>query len=123
MNITGFTDPEKQALMELLLLGMYSDGHLATTEDERVKKLLESMAFTSEHARKQFADSSITKLRERNATAESTRGYLIAIAKEFSTTDTRARAVSALEDLLRSDNRVTDREREFLTAVNEIFQG
>jgi len=122
MNVTGFTDIQKQALMDLLVLGMYSDGNLASAEDARIQNLLDAIHFPSEYDQQKFTDASITRVRQHDGTPESTRLFVVGIAKSLSTPEIRRQACDALDDLLASDGQVTDQEGQFMAVVREVFQ-
>jgi len=47
MNITEFTQEQKQALFDLLVVGMYADCNLASAEDDRGQKVLDAFQFGS----------------------------------------------------------------------------
>lgn len=120
MNVTNFSDKQKQALLDLLVLGMYADGHLAAVEDLRIQKLLATMQFSSEHAKAQFVDASIARVRLHDS-RQSLPSLLTEIGNELSTPESRRRAIEAVDELLSSDNRITDKEREFLASVRSAF--
>ena len=58
MNINEFTDQQKQAVVDLLVLGMYADGNLDLIEDEKARRVLDSIQFKSDSARQYFLDAS-----------------------------------------------------------------
>jgi hypothetical protein len=122
MNLTGFTEQQKQALLDLLVLGMYADGKLGSTEDERIEAVLDTIEFSSDSARQQFVDASFARARKHDGSPESARAFLVEIAKSFSTPEIRRRVYDALEDLLSSDNQIADRERRLLVIVVEEFK-
>jgi hypothetical protein len=122
MNFTGFTEPEKLALLDLLVLGMYADGHLAAVEDARLQRLLDAMELTSDHAKQKAADASVTRVSRLGGSADAVRAAVAELAKAFSAVDVRHRACDALDDLLSSDDKVTDREKEFLCQVRPTLQ-
>lgn len=121
MNIAGFTDSQKERLLDLLLMGMYSDFHLARSEEARIQKLLDGFQFPSSHARNQFADASIARVRSLGASPDTTADVLAKMAKEFESPDVRRKAADALEVLLFSDSKLIGREREFLANVRKAF--
>ena len=47
VNTKGFSAEQQSALLDLLVLGMYQDRHLALAEDRRVQSLLKSFDFGS----------------------------------------------------------------------------
>lgn len=122
MDLTGFSDKQRQALLDLLIFGMYLDGNLSSIEDLRISDLLDSMKFESEDARRRFADASYTRARQRSNSPEAIRAFVAEIAKNFPAPDLRRRTFNLLESLLASDKKVVERERELLTAVKKEFK-
>ena len=121
MNLTGFTDQQKQALVDLLVLGMYADGNLDLIEDEKARRVLDTIQFTSDSARQYFIDGSFARARKHNVSRELTRTYVAGIAKNFSMPAMRRAVYSALEDSLSSDNKIVERECQLLVVVAEEF--
>jgi len=122
MNLANFNDQQKQALLDLLVMGMYADGNLADVEDRKIEGVLATMKFSSESDRKQFIDASVTRARECLGSAGSTRGRAAEMAKHFPTADLRRKAYNGLEELLASDNKVVDKENQFLGIVRDEFK-
>jgi hypothetical protein len=122
MNLDGFSQGQKEALLDLLVLGMYADGHLATVEDECVQELLKAMEFTSDYARDQFADACFTRVRHKAGSPEKMEAQVRELAKCFSGREDRYQALLALDELLASDDRVTGAEGKFLALVKAVFQ-
>ena len=122
MNITEFTDQQKQAVVDLLVLGMYADGNLDLIEDEKARRVLDSIQFSSDSARQYFLDASFARARKHGASAKTTRSYVSEIAKAFPTPAVRRQVYTALEDSLASDHNLADKERELLIVVSEEFK-
>lgn len=121
MNITSLSESEKNALLDLLVLGMYADGHLAAVEDVCIQRLLDAMSLGSDHAKQEAVDASVTKVSRIGSAPAAVRSAVAEIAKAFPKPDARRLACQALDGLLASDNQVTGREKEFLTVVREVF--
>lgn len=121
MNLSGLTDKHKERLLDLLILGMYADAHLARSEEARIQKLLDALNFSSPDARNRFADAGITRARNVISSPASVNSAISDMAKEFATPEIRKRATDALELLLFSDSKMLDREREFLANVKKTF--
>lgn len=121
MDLNAFTDIQKQALVDLLTLGMYADGNLDLIEDEIARNVLDAIPFSSDSARQYFIDASFTRARKNSASPESTRKYVAHIGNMFSTQALRSQARAALEESLKSDNNLADRERELLAMVAKEF--
>jgi hypothetical protein len=122
MNLTEFTDQQKQALVDLLVLGMYADGNLDFIEDEKARRVLETIQFPSDGDQQRFLDASFARARKYNVSPEATRQYVTQIAKNFSTPAIRRQVYSALEDSLSSDRRLADQECQLLVIVSEEFK-
>jgi uncharacterized tellurite resistance protein B-like protein len=122
MDLTGFTDQQKQSLVDLLVLGMYADGNLDLIEDEKARQVLEAIQFPSESARQYFIDASFARARKHGASAKTTRSYVSEIAKSFLTPAVRRQVYDALNDSLLSDHQLADKEKELLAVVSEEFK-
>lgn len=122
MDFAGYTDPQKAALLDLLLYGMYLDGNLSAIEDRRIGELLATMEFPSEDARRRFLDAAYTRTRQRSSSMEGIRSFVVEVAKHFSSPDLRRRTFNLLESMVSSDNNVIEKERVLLAIVREEFK-
>jgi uncharacterized tellurite resistance protein B-like protein len=122
MNLTEFTDQQKQSLVDMLVLGMYADGHLDLIEDEIARQVLDSIQFSSDSARQYFLDASFARARKQGASAKTARSYVSEIAKSFPTPAMRREVRDALEESLTSDHNLADKEKELLAVVSEEFK-
>jgi uncharacterized tellurite resistance protein B-like protein len=122
MNLIGFTDQQKQTLLDLLVIGTYADGNLADAEDTKIEGVLDTIKFASEDERNRTIDASFTRARQHLGSPQVTRGFVADIAKHFPSPDLRRKAYSDLEELLSSDNKVDDKENQLLAIVREEFK-
>jgi hypothetical protein len=122
MNMTEFTDLQKQSLVDLLVLGMYADGNLDLIEDEKARRVLDSIQFPSDSARQYFLDASFARARKHGASPKTTRSYLSEIARSFPTPALRRQVYTALEDSLTSDRQLAEKECELLVVISEEFK-
>ena len=63
IGLTGFSTAQQRALLDLLVLAMYADGHLTTIEDEQLQKLLTAFGHTEEFDRQREFDAAVTRMR------------------------------------------------------------
>ena len=119
MNTKGFSDEQKAALTDLLVLGMYQDRHLASAENEQVKRLLASFEFPSDYAQQQFVDAAFARVNKHPQTEEAIRSSVFECAAKFETEAHRRKAFGTLAELLASDNNVTGDENRFIAIVRE----
>jgi hypothetical protein len=122
MNLTGFNDQQKQALLDLLVMGMYADGNLADVEDRKIEGLLMTIKFSSDNDRRKFIDASVARVRQRLGKPDAARAFVADLAKQFPTADNRRKAYAGLEEMLASDNKVVDKENQFLGVVKDEFK-
>lgn len=122
MNITGFAQEQKQALLDLLIIGMYADHNLASAEDKRIEQLLDTFGFSSDYERRKFCDEAFTRASRQSGSPEVIRSYLNQIAGHFPTREIRQRAYDVLADLLTSDGSLSPEESKLLVASKEVFQ-
>jgi uncharacterized tellurite resistance protein B-like protein len=122
MNVTGFNQDQKQALLDLLILGMYADHNLTSSEDTRVGQLLDTFNFSSDYERNQFSDAAFTRSSRYADTPEAICSYVSQVATHFPTKEIRKSAYDILKDLLTSDGRATTEESKLLSATREIFE-
>ena len=122
MNVTGFTQEQKQALLDLLIVGMYADHNLASAEDERVEQLLDTMSFPSDFERNKYSDATFSRVSRQSGSPESIHAFVGQVASHFPTLEIRRRAYNILDDLLTSDGKVTSEESQLLAATRDVFQ-
>ena len=121
MNLTGFTDEQKRALVDLLVLGMYADGNLDLIEDEKARRVLDTIQFPLDSDRQYFLDASFARARKNNASPEAVRTFVAGIAKIIPAPAMRREVYNVLEDSLSSDNKIAETETKLLTIITEEF--
>lgn len=122
MNLNDFTEAERQALLDLAMLAMYADGHLAAAEDERIQRLLTAMGCSTEYDRGKHFDASVSRVSRHSATAAAARTHAESLAKSFATREQRRRVQDILEDVAGSDSKLSAQESGFLTVVREALK-
>lgn len=122
MKPTEFTPEQREALLDLAMLAMYADGHLAAAEDERVQRLLSTMGYTTEYDQSREYDDSVSRVSRHSTTAASAQAYAIILARRFETLNQRGQVQRILAELVASDSAVTSQETNFLTLVREALQ-
>jgi len=123
MDLNALNAEQRNALLDLLVLAMYSDGHLARTEDARIERLLGAMGFASKYEREREVDAAITRVRQYSDTVSSSRQHAQTLAHAFPTRGSRDSVISALSELLASDNDVSPAETRLLATIKEALEG
>ena len=121
MSFEGFSDRQKEVLLDLLLFGMYIDGNLSSIEDRRISELLDTLPFESPDARNRFLDAAYARVRQRSFSPETIRTFALETAREIDSADLRRRSFNLLSSIVTSDNSVADKEKVLLQVVREAF--
>lgn len=121
MNLAALTPDQQRALLDLLMLGMYADRHLATVEDARMQRFLAALRLPSEaEARRQF-DASVARVREAAGSPEAARRLIATAAAAFPAQPSRLEVLAELTCLLGSDGQVPEPERRYLELAEEVL--
>jgi uncharacterized tellurite resistance protein B-like protein len=122
MTLANFNEPQRQALLDLVVLAVYADGHVASGEDERVRRLLDGMGVVSDYERNRLFDASVTRVRQHVKTAETVRAHAVDLARNFATTEHRGEVEGIVDDVLASDSQVAPEEAQFATIVKAVLE-
>jgi len=122
MNLTGYTDAQRQALLDLTMLAAYADGHLASVEDERIGRLLTALGCDTDYDRAKHYDASVSRISRHSATADTARGHAMQLARQFTSPEHRHQVLAVLDDLVTSDHSIAAKECGFLEVVREALQ-
>jgi len=122
MNISGFSEPQREAFLDLLVLGMYSDHKLTLAEDASVQSVLDGFRCESDYERNKYLDAATARVREKARTEDSARAYAVGLAQKFKSPEHQRTVYEMLERVLASDNAVSARESGLLSVVKEAFQ-
>jgi hypothetical protein len=119
MEISRLTDPQRQALLDILILAMYADGRLDLEEDARLNRVLSSMGVETEYDRDRVLDASITRLRTYSQNPQLARTHAVQLAQSFSDPEQCRGVYQLIEQQVNSDSSVVPNEHEFLSAMRQ----
>ncbi len=121
MNMATLSEKQKEALMDLLVVGMYADRNLASAEDLYALRLLKMFEFSSEEEQRRFYDGSFARASRHTGSAEAMNAYVKELSASFSTRESRQNVFEILLELLRSDGKLTAEESELLSSLKQVF--
>jgi uncharacterized tellurite resistance protein B-like protein len=121
MDLTKLTTDERNALLDALVLAMYSDAHLARTEDARIEKLLGAMGFPAKFERDREFDAAVTRVRKHADSTTAAREVTNNLATTLSKRGDRDTVIQAITELIGSDSRVSPEETKFLDMIKAAF--
>jgi hypothetical protein len=122
MEISRLTDPQRKALLDILILAMYADGHLDLGEDARLERLLASMGVETEYDRDRVLDDSITRLRTYSQNPQVARTHAVQLAQSFTDPEQCRGVYQLIEQQVNSDSSVVPAEHEFLSAMRQALK-
>ena len=121
-NLSGFTAPQCEALLDLLVMATYLDQHLGLAEDLRVEALLTAIGYATAYDRQRQLDASVTRVRQYTEKAELTRTHTAKLAKCFTTPDQGQQVYALLKDLISCDGQIATAEGQFLAVLREVLE-
>jgi 6-phosphogluconolactonase/glucosamine-6-phosphate isomerase/deaminase len=119
MNISAFNMKQQTALLDLCVLGMYADGHLACSEDAQIQKLLTAMGFETPYDHQVQFDAAVTRVRQHSANWDTVCARMKDLAGLFATSQEKQQAFDTVQDLMLGDGQLSDKETRFLTALQQ----
>lgn len=122
MNAPNLDALQSEGLLDLLILGMYADGHLAISEDERMHEFLKQQGATNVEDRLRLIGEGVTRV-GRHAGNDVTRPQYVAhLAGRFTRSAEKNLALAVLERLLCVDETFATREERFWNEVKAVFE-
>ncbi|MHB1307315.1 MAG: hypothetical protein ACYC23_09570 [Limisphaerales bacterium] len=121
INLHGFDVSQQEALLDLLVLGMYSDGRLTAIEDDRIQSLLAGMGCESRPEGERLFDASVTRVRQHLEPPDATLDFVMELARRFPGRELQGRVQALLDELLAADSQLTTEERLFEGLVRDAF--
>jgi hypothetical protein len=121
MSLKNFNEQQKQAMLDLAVLAMYSDGHLAAAEDERILRLLAAMEHGTDYDCGKQYNEALTRVSRHSPTVASARAYIATLAQLFTTREQQRIVLDLVDDLVSSDSKVSPQEGAYLAVVREAF--
>jgi hypothetical protein len=122
IGLTGFTTAQQRALLELLVLAMYADGHLTTIEDEQLQKLLTAFGHTEEFDRQREFDAAVTRMRPFAQSIQKAKEQALLLADAFTTRSQQKQVYGAVQQIMTSDRHVSSWESTLLSELGLKFR-
>jgi uncharacterized tellurite resistance protein B-like protein len=121
MDLKHLSAEKRNAILDVLVVAMYSDAHLARAEDARIERLLSAMGFAAKFERDREFDAAVTRIRQYSDPVTANREVSQNLAKAFSSSADRNQIIHSLTELVGSDSRVTAEETRFLETIKATF--
>ncbi len=115
-----FTQPQREALIDLLLLGMYADHTLSLAENQFLDDEVEELVWDSPTSPGAYLSAAIHRVRSAEESAEKRNALLQSITERFGNVHGKQGALIVLNDLLTSDG-MAEQEQALMAEIQRIF--
>jgi len=114
----GLTQGQREAIVDLLVFGMYSDRTVSLAEDQLIQRRLEAMDWQSVETIDQYYDRAVTRVRDiLDGGAATRQRFLDGVAERLGPMETREKAFSLCRQLFLSDGTESEDEQALEEAL------
>ncbi|WP_309401029.1 hypothetical protein [Cerasicoccus maritimus] len=99
----GLKQPQREAIVDLLVFCMYSDRTVSLAEDQLIQRRLESMDWQAVESIDNYYDRSVTRVRDILSNDDARTSFLTRIADRLEDAGTREKAFQLSHQLFLSD--------------------
>jgi hypothetical protein len=113
----GLTQPQREAIVDLLLFAMYEDQRVAMQEDIFIDQHVRKMKWESGTYPSTYVDMATARVRQARESAEGREHFLRRIRDRLSDPVAKQRAVDMCRELLDADRIESAEESQFLASL------
>lgn len=106
------TQPQREALFDILSLAIHADAHLSLAEEDLLQQPFVAKGWKSEFPKDLFIEESFDRAREAADSDDAVMDYLMDRAEVFATKAAQAEACGVIKGILEADG-VNAEENEF----------
>ncbi|ESA33850.1 hypothetical protein N836_19640 [Leptolyngbya sp. Heron Island J] len=117
---TGVNQVQREAMVDLYLLGMYSDAKLSVDEQDFLDEEFDKLSWESGISLSSYLQRAIPKVRSATADAQELESFLQDIAQRLGDGDCKQTAIDTLQELLAADG-VAQPESKFMADVSKAM--
>ncbi len=114
------TQAEREAIIDLLLLAIYIDGHLSLAESNEFNSAADSLGWESSTGPSVYISTATDRARNARTSEDSVAELIRFVALRLSSAGSKERALVLLNRLLTSDGK-TEKEKVFFKQVEAAF--
>ncbi len=116
----GLQQPQREALIDLLVLSMYIDNALSLSEDAVLRARVDTFSWEDSSDVEDYVDRAVGRVRVIKGSPESVTDFLVSVNERLETYEARLLAFGLCERLLTADGRV-ETEKAFLEQVRQAL--
>lgn len=118
---SSLTQPEREAIVDLLHLCLYADAHISIRESDVITSFVEGSGWDMNLSFSSYEPRSIAAARAARSTPEGLKEFIAYAAERLKSPAARERAISACGELIKSDG-ANDREAQFLAQIRAALK-
>ena len=121
-NISAdLSQPQREAVLDLLLMGMYADDWLKLSEDERITKAIGEIGWHDLQTPHEYMNLAIARVRAAHESHVGLEPFLREVSSRLGSSSARTRALDLLESMLETDSMVVDSEHDLHERARAVF--
>ena len=117
----GLTQEEREAIVDLLILGAYADNRLSLREEKSFESLTGTLNWESSTELSDYMDAAIAKVRSVRNNPSATNGFLKEVKRRLVSRSSIAKALNLLHRVFVSDGRSYE-EANFYRQVESLLK-
>lgn len=121
-EFAGFSSSQQLALLDLLVLAAYADGHLSKADDEPVRQLLVGMGLSEGPDRQRAFEAAVSRMKPAIQPFWRAKTQAVLLADAFTEREQRKLVFAAVEQVMAADNHVTSWEGTLLMELRMRFR-
>jgi hypothetical protein len=114
------TTPQREAIIDLLLLAIYSDSHISLTEEQALERAITEQGWDSDYPKDLYLAKASARARAASESDETIKAKIKECAAHFTTPPAQASAYSIVHSVLSADG-MAEPEQQFLSKLNKAF--
>lgn len=114
------TQPQREALIDLLLLAIHTDSHISLSEEAALETALAAQGWASERPKSLYLETAAARARAAAESAEATTAFVHSRAAVFDTAHAQTAAYNVVHQVISPDG-VAPAEHTFLRLLNDAF--
>ena len=115
-RVMAMTQPQREALFDILSLSIYADAHISLVEEDLIQSAFVSKGWKSEYPKSLFIEESFARAREVAEDDDGVMDYLTERSAAFTTKTVQAEVLGVVKNLLERDG-MTAEENEFFNLL------
>lgn len=117
----GLTQPQREAIADLLYFCEFADNHIALAEDQVVDAVIASLSWDPNISVESYEAVALGKVREAKADPSAADEFFVSVRRRLDTPHARELALSVCKKLFLADGVQTEKETLLLATIRKVL--